>query len=185
MYEAGTQRGVSPVIGVILLVAVTVVLAATIGGFLLSSGVQSEPAPFVAEASGTFVPQDGNDGGIVRLFHEGGDPIRVADIEIVVDAQSACGQTGRLVNLPAESGDPQPTSEYVRGDDVFDNSFNSVTGQFGDDERTIDGIWSPNEQGSFRIAKSACEITAGEQITIRVVHLPSESVIMTVRLTAG
>jgi flagellin-like protein len=41
----GTNRAVSPVIGVILMVAITVILAAVIGAFVLEIGDQQETAP--------------------------------------------------------------------------------------------------------------------------------------------
>ena len=127
------SRGVSSVVATILLVAVVVILAATVSVFVLGVADDvDEAAPTVAQSSGELVTQDGNDGGIVRLTHEGGDSLTVSNLEIVVDAREACGKTGRLVNLPAEGGDPRPTAEYVRGDDVFDNSYNSVSGPIGE-----------------------------------------------------
>ena len=39
------ERGVSPVIGVILMVAITVILAAVIASFVLGLGGNNEPAP--------------------------------------------------------------------------------------------------------------------------------------------
>lgn len=42
------DRGVSPVIGVILMVAITVILAAVIAAFVLGLGDSSEPAPSVS-----------------------------------------------------------------------------------------------------------------------------------------
>jgi flagellin-like protein len=43
--SATTNRAVSPVIGVILMVAITVILAAVIGAFVLEIGNQQETAP--------------------------------------------------------------------------------------------------------------------------------------------
>jgi archaeal flagellin N-terminal-like domain len=42
------DRGVSPVIGVILMVAITVILAAVIAAFVLDLGDTSDPAPNLA-----------------------------------------------------------------------------------------------------------------------------------------
>ncbi|WP_257627701.1 type IV pilin [Haloplanus salinarum] len=179
------SRASSAVIGNVLLIAIVVVLAATASAYLFGATDGSpDPAPTVAQSTGEFVPQDGNDGGVVRITHRGGDTLRVADLEIVVDAQAVCGKVGRLVNLPASGGDPQPTSEFVRGDDVFDNSFNSVTGPIGEDGRTVDGRWSSGETATFRLAGTECRLTSGESITVRVVHTPTNAVVIKQTLTA-
>lgn len=171
----------SPVVGVVLMIAVVVVLVAVVGGAVLSIGIPT-PAPFVASSTGEFLPQDGSDGGIVKISHENGDSFRVSTVSIVVDATDACGKVGRLVTLPATGGDPRPTDEFVRGDDVFDNSFNSVSGPIGEDERTVDGSWDPGDVASFRIASGACPVTDGDGIVVRIVHEPSNSVIIQHRL---
>ena len=63
------DRGVSPVIGVILMVAITVILAAVIGAFVLGLGDQaSNTAP---QASFNFDFDDPN----VTVTHSGGDDI--------------------------------------------------------------------------------------------------------------
>lgn len=177
-----SSRAVSPVVGTVLLVAIVVVLAASVSVFVLQFGdVIGDPAPTVASASGTLVTQDGNDGGIVRLRHVQGDDLLVSDLEIAVDAEDACGKTGRLVNLPAEGGDPRPTDEYVRGDDLFDNSYNSVGGPIGE----ANGVWTSGEVATFRIAGTPCPLTSGDRVTVRVVHTPSNSIVIQQTLTVS
>ncbi|MFD1632951.1 type IV pilin [Haloplanus ruber] len=179
------ERASSSVIGNVLLIAIVVILAATVSVYVFGvTDRPSNPAPTVAQSSGEFVPQDGNQGGVVRITHRGGDTLRVADLEIVVDARAACGKVGRLVNLPASGGDPKPESEFVRGDDVFDNSANSVSGPIGEDGRTVNGRWSSGETATFRIASNGCPVTSGETITVRIVHTPTNSVVIKQTLTA-
>lgn len=164
------------------MVAIVVTLAATISTFALGYADElRSPAPVVGESSGELVPQEGDSGGIVRVTHLGGDTLQASNLEIVVDAREACGKTGRLVNLPASGGDPRPEDEYVSGDDVFDNSYNSVGGPIGE----AGGRWDAGETSSFRIAKSECELDQGETITVRVVHTPTNSVVIEETLTAG
>jgi flagellin-like protein len=62
--DSERERGVSPVIGVILMVAITVILAAVIGTFVLGLGDNVNSAP---QASFTC---DGD-----ALLHNGGDSI--------------------------------------------------------------------------------------------------------------
>ena len=170
-----SRRGVSSAVSVVLLVAVTVILAATVSVFALGVADDIDEAPpLISESSGELVVQDGNGGGIVRLTHLGGDPVPADEIVIAVDAEDACGKSGRLVNLPAPSGNPNPTEEYVRGEDVFDNSYNSVSGPIGE----AGGVWEAGETVSFRRASSECELDRGEEITVAVIHTPTESIVI-------
>ena len=71
------DRAVSPVIGVILMVAITVILAAVIGTFVLGLGDQvSESAP---QAQFTF-DFDGADK--INITHDGGDAIEAGDLNV-------------------------------------------------------------------------------------------------------
>jgi len=75
------KRAVSPVIGVILMVAITVILAAVIGAFVLGFGSQlSSTAP---QASFEFSYSDGpNNAKNVTIVHGGGDVLEASRIEI-------------------------------------------------------------------------------------------------------
>jgi len=179
-----TDRAVSPVVGVVLLVGITLLLAATVS--ITAPGVGDEltdAAPTVAGSSGTY-ERYATGGGrydeqIVRLTHESGETLVVRNLELVVDATDACGKTGRLVNLPAAGDDPRPTSRYVRGDDIFDNAANSVEGPIGTGDVDDDGEWSAGETAQFRLATSECRVDSGETIVVRLVHTPTDSVVVT------
>mgnify|MGYP006276793039 CR=1 FL=1 len=78
------DRAVSPVIGVILMVAITVILAAVIGTFVLGLGDQlGDTAP---QASFTI---DGNNTTHVNVTKTGGQTIDSADLTLSVDGQRA------------------------------------------------------------------------------------------------
>jgi len=77
---------VSPVIGVILMVAITVILAAVIGAFVLDIGGSQQQVPqasFDAEQDGS------GDGSTITFSHQGGDSIKAGNLEIVTDGDSA------------------------------------------------------------------------------------------------
>lgn len=75
--KGSTDRAVSPVIGVILMVAITVVLAAVIGVFVLGLGDQvSNTAP---SASLSFDPGDSNN---VSVSHDGGDALDTGELTV-------------------------------------------------------------------------------------------------------
>ncbi|WP_435359518.1 type IV pilin [Haloarchaeobius sp. DFWS5] len=65
---------VSPVIGVILMVAITVILAAVIGAFVLNIGGSQEQVP---QASFGF-----ENGSSVNITHDGGDDLEIANIKL-------------------------------------------------------------------------------------------------------
>jgi flagellin-like protein len=180
------NRGVSPVVGTILLVAVVVILAAVLGAFAFGFGsTANDVAPFVAESSGEFQSDVAGGGDqIVTLTHEGGDSVDVSLIQIRVSF-SEHEEVGRLVNLPAEGDDPQPTDEYVRGDDVFDNSANSVSGSIGTEPPDTDGQWSVGDTIQFRIASGAVSVSSGETVVVEIIHSPSDSIIVSKSIIAN
>jgi flagellin-like protein len=75
---------VSPVIGVILMVAITVILAAVIGTFVLGLGSEVQETP---SAQFTFDETGTNE---ITITHDGGDPITEENID-VVDSEGNAG----------------------------------------------------------------------------------------------
>jgi flagellin-like protein len=74
------DRAVSPVIGVILMVAITVILAAVIGTFVLGLGDQvSESAP---QASFSFDFNMSGSTDNVTVTHEGGETLESSNIDV-------------------------------------------------------------------------------------------------------
>jgi flagellin-like protein len=74
------KRGVSPVIGVVLMVAVVVILAAVIGAFVLGLGGSQQSTP---QASFSV---NGN-----SIVYEGGDSINGANISVTGPVQDNSG----------------------------------------------------------------------------------------------
>jgi flagellin-like protein len=73
---------VSPVIGVILMVAITVILAAVIATFVLGLGEQVSSTSPQASFSFQFNEDSGNDYGTLTINHDGGDSIRYNELYI-------------------------------------------------------------------------------------------------------
>ena len=78
------ERAVSPVIGVILMVAITVILAAVIGTFVLGLGENVESAP---QASLDFQYNSTADGNIT-MEHRGGDTLDPGNVEVRLNGDS-------------------------------------------------------------------------------------------------
>jgi flagellin-like protein len=97
------DRAVSPVIGVILMVAITVILAAVIGTFVLGLGDQvSESAP---QAQFTF---DFKNGSYGTITHDGGDSIEDSTLSVIVGSNTAytgSGATGGATDFTTNGPD--------------------------------------------------------------------------------
>ena len=106
---------VSPVIGVILMVAITVILAAVIGTFVLSLGSDLQNNP--PNAQFTFSQEDN---GNLTMTHDGGDSVDVEKMSVTYDGSDdlSC-QTNGAANDEWSGGD----AELTAGDScTLDNS---------------------------------------------------------------
>ncbi len=77
------NRGVSPVVGTILLVAITVAIAGTVGYFAMTQS-PGQPAPTVSVEFDNV--QDGNDR--FTITHLGGDNVSIANLSVKVGGTS-------------------------------------------------------------------------------------------------
>jgi flagellin-like protein len=108
--ETDDSRAVSPVIGVILMVAITVILAAVIGTFVLGLGDSVESAP---QASFDFeLSEDTGTNGNLNITHRGGDTIQNSSIEIRTNGTDV---TNTVTDTEITSG---PGSEIGAGDTI-------------------------------------------------------------------
>ena len=81
------KKGVSPVIGVILMVAITVILAAVIASFVFGMGSKVKSAPNAQLVLSDHEDKiDDNTGGdkILYISHYGGDTLKCEDLKIIV-----------------------------------------------------------------------------------------------------
>lgn len=100
------ERAVSPVVGVVLMVAVTVILAAIVAAFALGIGSSADSTP---QASFEY-NYDGTD---VTSVHEGGDPLDPSRVTVLKNGNttgatwSGSGDitTGDRASVAAASGD--------------------------------------------------------------------------------
>ncbi|MFC7216446.1 type IV pilin [Saliphagus sp. GCM10025334] len=97
-----SERAVSPVIGVILMVAITVILAAVIAAFVLDLG----------PGSGDTAPQANyewtNDSGTYVVEHRGGEPVDLDSVRVSGGSATMSGEfnTGDTINVtPDNQGD--------------------------------------------------------------------------------
>jgi flagellin-like protein len=144
---------VSPVIGVILMVAITVILAAVIGTFVLGLGDQVQnTAP---QASFTFDFTDEGSGTVDSLdvTHDGGDTIESTGLYIKADKDfddSTSAVTSATWDTLGASSDVAAGSTVTVDDDATGDEFNDatvrVTWEGSDDSQTATlGKWTGPE----------------------------------------
>ena len=97
------DRAVSPVIGVILMVAITVILAAVIGSFVLNIGGTQETAP---QASVSIEELDVSTDTLssVTFAHNGGDQF-TEDNTVELRVTVAGEEVGQSTDFPFQAGD--------------------------------------------------------------------------------
>ena len=143
------DRAVSPVIGVILMVAITVILAAVIGTFVLGLGESVQTTP---QAKFAFDYQQGN----LTITHEGGDAIAAADLSITSSTsfkhQSASDGSWKSGTNTTVTFDYLNTSSEVSAGTSAVIGDNTVTNTF--DSSTVRVVWNdPNTDKSATLGK--------------------------------
>jgi len=154
------ERGVSPVIGVILMVAITVILAAVIGAFVLNLGSSvGDQAPqasisatdagavfndTITNASGSDKIGTANGTAMFYLNHQSGADVKFKNLKIVVQSESgakvasfsgANNWAGGGANLTIDEVVPTSSKTFTTGDQITVQVANNRTGpmEFEDD----------------------------------------------------
>lgn len=137
------DRAVSPVIGVILMVAITVILATVIGTFVLGFGDQvSDPAP---QAGFTF-DYDEAATDELTITHGSGDTLQQSQVNITITGAETAGSND--VNATTNWGDfPGASGSDISAGTSVVVSNQSVTDENGLDlsEATIRVVWQAPE----------------------------------------
>ena len=128
------DSAVSPVIGVILMVAITVILAAVIGSFVLNlGGSLNDTAP---QASFGF--DYGNDTS-VNVTHEAGDTIDVERLSVNASGSKTVSLDGSWSGDPVGAGD---SATYTHGGTEWNGE-------------TVRVVWaSQNDENSATLSQS-------------------------------
>jgi len=152
------RRAISPLVGTVLLVALTVAFAASVGGLLVQSGTDQEVSAVRIAASADASSDT------LSMTHEGGatlDPDALS-MKVTVD--------GVALNH-------QPPIPFFAAD-----GFKS--GPTGPFNGATEGEWTAGETGSVTLAATnAPNLTAGDRVEITL--LEGETVVTVVETTAG
>ncbi len=161
----GVDRGVSPVIGVILMVAITVTMAAVIGSFVLGLGGEvSDTAP----QAQLEVEDVAFNSSIMTatIRHAGGDSFELQNTDIIVEEG---GQINRF-----EAEDSKDQDSLVETADTFEVSVDS-TPDGGSDSVTINSnpVWEQTnldtDDDNIESLESNTGGNTGDRVTITVV----------------
>lgn len=166
---AEQDRGVSPVIGVILMVAITVILAAVIGSFVLGLGDQlNSQGPQVSIGIQGETNTSTSDEVLVRLNHNNGPDLQLSDLAIEVRNASSNELAARF------TGDSSDASEGTLSSSLnITLNGNSPTGTFSAGDQ-----YQINE-------KSGQPYSNGDQIRILVKDTDSGATLADQTFTLG
>ena len=124
---------VSPVIGVILMVAITVILAAVIASFVLGLGDSTSTTP-----SASFDSDYNADGSTLTLTHESGDKLQNSQVEITInDPDGSTTPTTSGFSVSEISAGDSATVNALSGDETVTITWTAAS---GDNSATL-GSW--------------------------------------------
>lgn len=154
---AQTDRAVSPVIGVILMVAITVILAAVVGSFVLDIGQEASRSAPQASLTVSASPSDNE----TTLEHTGGDAIHQEHTRIVIENRG-----GDSVTFDGASSSD---SLRVGGSATFD------TEAADHSDGALAGLTSSD---------SGFEFDAGDELTVTIIDTERQRPIFETSVTA-
>ena len=157
-----TDRGVSPVIGVILMVAITVILAAVIGSFVLGIGGDQETTP-----SATFELDADSEADNVTLRKTSGQDLAVDDLTVIVENTS---DDDVIRYELAEDGDVDTFRTADTG------TANVTDG--GEEFVLQDEVLASEDNGVGAVDGAGFDVESGTDYRVTVVHQPSEGTIV-------
>ena len=149
LFSNEEERAVSPVIGVILMVAITVILAAVIGTFVLGLGDQVQTTAPNAQFSFDY-DSAANDN--LTVTHNGGDGIEASELYLSGDVETAGGagdlswaetgsvsstvRAGQSVRVGDESSDSTVDYDWGTSDNTGSGAEVSVVWQDADSDQS-------------------------------------------------
>ena len=182
------DRAVSPVIAIILMVAVLIILAAAISvSFFGVTENINEPAPNVADTTGEFELETDafQSNQIVRITHISGENVDVEEIEIIVRASGPSLDTeARLIDLPAEDWSIDPSN--IQGNvELIDKTSRTPGGAKIQNKVIVSAdsnVWSTGDTIQFRIRTGAADFREDEdpeadELEVIIVHTESNAII--------
>ena len=160
------EKAVSPVIGVILMVAITVILAAVIASFVFGLGTKapkSAPqAQLTLSDADDALDTDGTDGDSVFILeHKGGEPLAFGQMKILVKNST---MTLAVISFSSD-GSPSYSGEHY---------LNATVTETG----TSNSMFDVGEYITFNESTGGYYITSGDTLTVQVIDTNSNNLIV-------
>ncbi|ELZ01738.1 type IV pilin [Natrialba asiatica] len=159
------ERAVSPVIGVILMVAITVILAAVIAAFVLDMGDSignSAPNTAVQTSVNSDWDAGSNDAEAFYIQHSSGDSVEAGDLKVVLRDDDG----GEITTI--EEGDTvsgSANAAFSVSDGTLDGGSTMTVSFNGEVDGTASGGYVDYSGGH------------GGEVTIQLIHVPSDTTI--------
>lgn len=147
------ERAIAPIVSVMLMVLLTVILAAAVGTFVMDVGEGAVDSP--PRASISIRADTGND--TITIQHEGGDALHESETTVQLTNESS----GEMLTFAAGGG-----QAVFDTNDELDIHVDSATGA-----ELVGGPWSK------RTADGSMTLASGVQYTVRIVDAPTDRLI--------
>lgn len=139
-----SEGAISPVVGVILLLAITTTLAAVVGGAVLTVGEEITQTPS-ASFEFEYQPHYDADYGNLTITHEGGDRIRTA--RVVIRGRGI--KSSKKADFKGSKGSIAPSGFAITTSDTQWGSKGTATATKGGDPAVTTGdyvrVWVRND----------------------------------------
>lgn len=170
------RKGISPVIGVILMVAITVVMAAAIASFVFGMGTKIRAAPnaqLMLSDHEDVINTDGDKDNLVYISHIGGDTLKCDELKIKVTNKG----TDTSYVLTWDS-----TEKY------FKDSGNNLVLYVDSNKTGLGNKYYITTSGLLQVGDTATLSENGDvdfvnavpaTLEIQIIHIPSNTIIYT------
>ncbi len=156
------EMAVSPVIGVILMVAITVILAAVIAAFVFGIGGQQAAAPTASIVSANNPDTTSID---LKIQHKGGDTLKGGDWKLSV---VPVGESPQFVI--SQAGNNLAVGAQIITSNVTTNGTWSGT--------VTTGVNVTNSSVFYPDPLYANDLVSGQKYDVKLVHVPSNAMLL-------
>jgi len=146
--------------------ALTIAMMAVTGGLLIQSGDDLDAGgPILSASVEPIDASNGPDGQWLRIVHESGDTVDVANLSINVTIRDH-RKRASVRGLPSEG---LSQADYT-GNHLFTLGRSGVAGEATPGDG--DGVWTAGETIELRIEPGRVDLQPGENVHVSIYHVP-------------
>jgi FlaG/FlaF family flagellin (archaellin) len=144
----------------------TVAMMAVTGGLLIQSGDDLDAGgPILSATAEPIDASNGPDGQWLRIAHESGDAVSIANLSINVTIRDH-RKRATVHGLPTEK---LAQNDYT-GNHLFSLGRSGVGGEAT--PNGSDGVWTSGETIDLRIEDGRVDLQSGENVRVSIYHVP-------------